>query len=82
MVFPFQLSREMGFRPSSPLRLPHLKFLFVCFDPGAFGRFDLAALVQPHLKFFFVCLFVMAQYGLMAITYYFEAFYSWMHVWD
>ena len=24
------------------------------FDPGVFGRFDLAALVQPHLKF--VCL--------------------------
>ena len=28
------------------------------FDPGVFGRFDLAALVQPHLKFF-VCLFVL-----------------------
>ena len=27
------------------------------FDPGVFGRFDLAALVQPHLKIF-VCLFV------------------------
>ena len=27
-------------------------------DPGVFGRFDLAALVQPHLKFLFVCLFV------------------------
>ena len=26
-------------------------------DPGVFGRFDLAALVQPHLTFFFVCLF-------------------------
>ena len=26
------------------------------FDPGVFGRFDLAALVQPHLKFLFVCL--------------------------
>ena len=24
-------------------------------DPGVFGRFDLAALVQPHLKFLFVC---------------------------
>ena len=22
------------------------------FDPGVFGRFDLAALVQPHLQFF------------------------------
>ena len=28
------------------------------FDPGVFGRFDLAALVQPHLKFLFVCSFV------------------------
>jgi hypothetical protein len=28
------------------------------FDPGVFGRFDLAALAQPHLKFLFVCLFV------------------------
>jgi len=37
VVFPFPLSREMGF------------------DPGVFGRFDLAALVQPHLKFLFVC---------------------------
>ena len=27
-------------------------------DPGVFGRFDLAALVQPHLKFLFVCLFI------------------------
>jgi hypothetical protein len=27
------------------------------FDPGVFGRFDLAALAQPHLKFWFVCLF-------------------------
>ena len=28
------------------------------FDPGVFGRFDLAALVQPHLqKCMFVCLF-------------------------
>jgi hypothetical protein len=27
------------------------------FDPGVFGRFDLAALAQPHLKFLFVCLF-------------------------
>ena len=26
------------------------------FDPGVFGRFDLAALVQPHLRIF-VCLF-------------------------
>jgi hypothetical protein len=26
------------------------------FDPGAIGRFDLAALAQPHLKFLFVCL--------------------------
>jgi len=26
------------------------------FDPGVFGRFDLAASVQPHLKFLFVCL--------------------------
>jgi hypothetical protein len=25
------------------------------FDPGVFGRFDLAALAQPHFKF---CLFV------------------------
>ena len=25
------------------------------FDPGVFGRFDLAALVQPHLQFLFVC---------------------------
>jgi hypothetical protein len=25
------------------------------FDPGVFGRFDLAALAQPHLKFLFVC---------------------------
>ena len=38
VVFPFPLSREMGF------------------DPGVFGRFDLAALVQPHLKLVFVCL--------------------------
>ena len=38
VVFPFPLSREMGF------------------DPGVFGRFDLAALVQPHLKFLLVCL--------------------------
>ena len=30
------------------------------FDPGVFGRFDLAALVQPHLKIF-VCLFVCLQ---------------------
>jgi hypothetical protein len=29
------------------------------FDPGVFGRFDLAALAQPHLKFLFVCLFVL-----------------------
>jgi len=28
------------------------------FDPGVFGRFDLAALVQPHLKFLLV-LFVL-----------------------
>ena len=27
------------------------------FDPGVFGRFDLAALVQPHLQFLFVSLF-------------------------
>jgi hypothetical protein len=27
------------------------------FDPGVFGRFDLAALAQPHLKFLFVCLY-------------------------
>ena len=27
------------------------------FDPGVFGRFDLAALVQPHLKVA-VCLYV------------------------
>ena len=26
-------------------------------DPGVFGRFDLAALVQPHLEFLFVCLY-------------------------
>ena len=26
-------------------------------DPGVYGRFDLAALVQPHLKSLFVCLF-------------------------
>ena len=28
------------------------------FDPGVFGLFDLAALVQPHLEFYvcFVCL--------------------------
>jgi hypothetical protein len=25
------------------------------FDPGVFGRFDLAALAQPHLQFLFVC---------------------------
>ena len=25
------------------------------FDPGVFGCFDLAALVQPHLQFLFVC---------------------------
>ena len=24
------------------------------FDPGVFGRFGLAALVQPHLEFLFV----------------------------
>ena len=24
-------------------------------DPGVFGRFDLAALVQPHLEYLFVC---------------------------
>ena len=28
------------------------------FDPGAFGRFNVAALAQPHLKLLFVCLFV------------------------
>ena len=27
------------------------------FDPGVFGHFDLAALVQPHLGFLFVGLF-------------------------
>ena len=27
------------------------------FDPGVFGLFDLAALVQPNLMFLFVCLF-------------------------
>jgi len=27
----------------------------LCYMPGVFGRFDLAALVQPHLKFLFVC---------------------------
>ena len=32
-------------------------FLLEPLDPGVFGRFDLAALVQPHLKFLFVCLF-------------------------
>jgi len=26
------------------------------FDPGVFGRFDLAALVQPHLNFYFVAI--------------------------
>ena len=30
-------------------------------DPGVFGRFNLAALVQPHLVFVFVCLFDWAQ---------------------
>ena len=25
------------------------------FDPGVFGPFDLADLVQPHLDFLFVC---------------------------
>ena len=39
VVFPFPLSREMGF------------------DPGVFGRFNLAALVRPHLNFLFVCLY-------------------------
>jgi hypothetical protein len=28
------------------------------FDPGVFGRFDLAALAQPHLKLLFACFFV------------------------
>ena len=28
-------------------------------DPGVFGRFDLAALVQPHLKYLFVCLLML-----------------------
>ena len=37
MVFPFPLSREMGF------------------DPGVFGRFDLASC--SHTLLFFVCLF-------------------------
>jgi hypothetical protein len=31
------------------------------FDPGVFGRFDLAALAQPHLKFLFVCLYGMKE---------------------
>jgi hypothetical protein len=30
------------------------------FDPGVFGRFDLAALAQPHLNFLLVCLFHVA----------------------
>ena len=34
-----------------------LSVTIVCLDPGVFGRFDLAALVQPHLQFLFVCLF-------------------------
>ena len=34
-----------------------LGFIRMGFDPGVFGRFDLAALVQPHLQLFlFVCL--------------------------
>ena len=42
--------------------LPFLVFPFpmssvMGLDPGVFGRFDLAALVQPHLQFLFVCLF-------------------------
>ena len=41
--------------------LPFLVFPFpmsreMGLDPGVFGRFDLAALVQPHLKLLFVCL--------------------------
>ena len=31
-------------------------------DPGVFGHFDLAALVQPHLKLF-VWLFVTTSYA-------------------
>jgi hypothetical protein len=31
------------------------------FDPGVFGRFDLAALAQPHLKISFVCLFILME---------------------
>ena len=37
-------------------------------DPGVFGRFDLAALVQPHLKFLFVCLFVSFDLACSAST--------------
>jgi hypothetical protein len=37
------------------------------FDPGVFGRFDLAALAQPHLKFLFVCLFYDASLSLFAM---------------
>ena len=49
---PLFLDPSIGvFRPSSPLRLPHLKFLFVCLF--VFGRFDLASLLRlPHLQFF------------------------------
>ena len=32
------LLAEIVFRPSSPLRLPHLKFLFVCLFSGGEGR--------------------------------------------
>ena len=41
-------------------------------DPGVFGRFDLAALVQPHLKFLFVCLLVSRCHGMANV--YTEAF--------
>ena len=46
--------------------LPFLVFPFpmsrgMGLDPGVFGRFDLAALVQPHLQFLFVCLFTVRQ---------------------
>ena len=38
------------------------------FDPGVFGRFDLAALVQPHLKFLFVCLLVCNEWLFVCCT--------------
>ena len=34
------------------------------FDPGVFGRFDLADLVQPHLELLFVCLIHAERCGL------------------